>query len=50
MKKPIKPKRDASERLVIPGDWKDAVKTALSKTRPASGWPKRPRRTKKRPA
>ena len=28
------------DRLKIDGDWEDAVKKALSKPRPAEGWPK----------
>jgi hypothetical protein len=28
------------ERLKIEGDWKDAMKQALAKKRPPSGWPK----------
>ena len=28
------------ETLKIEGNWKDAVKKALSKKRPAGGWPK----------
>lgn len=28
------------EILKIEGDWKDAVKKALGKKRPAGGWPK----------
>jgi hypothetical protein len=42
-KKPSKPKQKpgpSEERLVIEGDWKDAVKKALRKKKPASGWPK----------
>ena len=35
------------DRLVIPGDWKDAMGKALGKKRPARGWPKP---AKKRPA
>ena len=45
-----KPKRKADQpkqkpgpkedRLVIEGDWKDAVKKALGKKRPVGGWPK----------
>ena len=28
------------ERVKIEGDWEDAVKKALKKKRPKSGWPK----------
>jgi len=35
------------EILKIEGDWKDAVKKALSKKRPAEGWPKPPARKKR---
>lgn len=35
------------ETLKIKGDWKDAVKKALAKKRPAGGWPK-PGKKKKR--
>jgi hypothetical protein len=28
------------EMLKIDGDWKDAVKTSLTKKKPAAGWPK----------
>lgn len=28
------------ERLVIQGDWKQAVKKSLEKKKPAQGWPK----------
>lgn len=28
------------ETVKIEGDWEDAVKTALEKTRPIEGWPK----------
>ncbi len=35
-----KPPGPEPERLIIEGDWKDAVKKALHKTPPAEGWPK----------
>jgi hypothetical protein len=28
------------ETVKIPGDWRDAVQTALKKKRPKKGWPK----------
>jgi hypothetical protein len=34
------------ELLRIEGNWKDAVKTALKKQKPASGWPQ-PKRKRK---
>jgi hypothetical protein len=46
MTKPSKPKQPRKkpgppeERLVIEGDWKDAVKKALKKRKPPEGWPK----------
>jgi hypothetical protein len=35
-----KPTGPEPETLQIQGNWKDAVKKALSKKRPAGGWPK----------
>jgi hypothetical protein len=44
VKKAIKPKRrnpgPAPEVLKIEGNWKDAVKRALSVKKPVGGWPK----------
>jgi len=45
LKKRAKPKRPAKrgpkeERLVIQGDWKEAVKKSLEKKKPPGGWPK----------
>ncbi len=34
-----KPGPDA-ERLVIEGDWEDAMRKAMGKKRPPDGWPK----------
>jgi hypothetical protein len=34
------------ETLKIEGDYRDAIKTALSKKRPAGGWPKPPKPAK----
>jgi hypothetical protein len=40
-KKPAKPKPGPKpETLKISGPWKAAVKTALQKKKPATGWPK----------
>ncbi|HYB90457.1 MAG TPA: hypothetical protein VEC38_05365 [Candidatus Binataceae bacterium] len=42
-RKEIKPRRPPGpepETLAIKGNWKDAVKKALSKKRPMGGWPK----------
>jgi hypothetical protein len=40
-KKPKQQKRGPKEeRLKIEGNWKDAMKRALQKKRPAEGWPK----------
>ena len=39
-------KRPEPEHLQVGGDWKDAIKRALSKKRPKGGWPKA---KKKRP-
>lgn len=38
-KRKAKPGPEA-ERLVIEGNWKDAIKKAFKKEKPASGWPK----------
>jgi len=39
-KKPKKLKRGPSpDRVKIKGDWTEAMKKALEKTRPAEGWP-----------
>ena len=38
----------APEQLKIDGDWKDAVKGALQKKRPESGWPKPEKKKEKR--
>lgn len=37
---PAKKRGPKEERLIIEGDWKDAMKRALQKKRPPSGWPK----------
>jgi hypothetical protein len=37
------------ETLDIEGDWKEAIKKALKKKRPASGWPAPKPKTKKAP-
>jgi hypothetical protein len=36
------------ERLMIAGNWKDAIKKAFKKEKPASGWPKPDPRRKPR--
>jgi hypothetical protein len=36
-----------AERLKIKGDWIEAVKEALHKPRPESGWPASPERPKR---
>jgi hypothetical protein len=39
--KPSERKRGPdADRLVIEGDWRDAVKRAVGVKRPAEGWPK----------
>ena len=46
MPKPNKPKPKPGpkpETLKIKGDWQAAVKTALQKKKPATGWPKAPK-------
>ena len=35
------------DRLKIEGDWKDAMKAAVHKAKPANGWPERPVKTRK---
>ena len=41
--KPTKQKRGPKEdRLAIDDDWEDAVKQALGKVKPATGWPEEP--------
>lgn len=39
-KKRKRPSGPPAERLKIEGNWKEAVKKALKKKRPSSGWPK----------
>jgi len=34
------PRGPKPDTLKIEGDWRDAVKTSLSKKKPAEGWPK----------
>lgn len=47
-KQPKRPKRTKEapgpkpDRLVIEGDWREAVRDALTKKRPKRGWPKPP--------
>jgi hypothetical protein len=36
-----------AETVVLEGDWRDAMKKALQKKRPAEGWPKPERPDKK---
>ena len=44
MSKKSGPKED---RLVLPGDWKGAVRKTLSKKKPPSGWPEKGKKPKK---
>lgn len=37
---PKKKRGPPPDTLKVEGDWRDAVKKALEKKRPASGWPK----------
>jgi hypothetical protein len=39
MKKPKKKRNPKSGRLVVGGNWKDAVKKALKLGKPPEGWP-----------
>ena len=32
------------DRLVLPGNWKDAINKVVKKKRPASGWPTKPKK------
>ncbi len=36
------------DTLVVKLPWKDAIKNALAKKRPANGWPERPVKKRKR--
>lgn len=47
-KKRAKPGPEA-DRLKIEGDWKDAVRKAISKKRPETGWPGPSRSRDRRP-
>ena len=38
-----------ADTLKIEGDWEDAIKKALAKKRPATGWPKPKKAPKKKP-
>jgi hypothetical protein len=42
MKKPKKKQKPGpkEERLIIQGDWKEAVKRSLEKKKPPAGWPR----------
>lgn len=42
--KPPKPKGPDPLRVKLEGNWADAVKAALSKKRPAGGWPVQPKK------
>ena len=37
------------ERLVVDGDWKDAMKKAIGKEKPEGGWPDEPTEDDKAP-
>ena len=49
MKNARKKRGPKEDRLVIEGDWKDAVGQALQKKKPPGGWPKpgKPKRKKR---
>src|SRR5436853_6031559 len=36
------------DELVLPGDWQENIRKALQKKRPASGWPKPPKKKPKK--
>ena len=48
-KKKVKPGPDP-DHLVIPGNWKTAVKKVLTKKRPLGGWPDPDNRSKAKAA
>lgn len=49
-KKPKKKSGPAPDCVKIDVPWEDAVKAALAKGRPKTGWPEAPKRYKKKPA
>lgn len=42
------PRGPKPDSLKVEGEWEDAVKKALDKKRPADGWPKPPKKPKKK--